>query len=90
LEKQNRVLHNRWEEYTGGTVVFRPARMSVEKLEEMYEYAWNTFYKDFTKEVKMGRLFMKVIEREQADGTYRPMRLARTRKWTAPAAGGGA
>jgi radical SAM superfamily enzyme YgiQ (UPF0313 family) len=82
LEQQGRILHNRWAEYTGGTVVHRPARMSPDKLQEMYEYAWKTFYKDASKEVKMGRLYMKVIEKEQADGTYRPVRLARTRKWT--------
>ncbi len=82
LEQEGRILHNRWAEYTGGTVVHRPARMSPDKLQEMYEYAWKTFYKDASKEVKMGRLYMKVIEKEQADGTYRPIRLARTRKWT--------
>ena len=88
LERQGRVLHNRWAEYTGGTVVYRPARMSVDKLQEMYEYAWSAFYKDATKEVKMGRLYMKVIQKEQADGTYRPMRVARTLCW-ATATGGG-
>jgi radical SAM superfamily enzyme YgiQ (UPF0313 family) len=87
LEEQGRVLHNRWEEYTGGTVVYRPARMSVEKLQEMYEYAWTTFYKEESKEVKMGRLYMEVIRKEQADGTYRPVRLARDRKWKAPGPG---
>jgi hypothetical protein len=81
LEAQGRILHNRWAEYTGGDVVFKPARMSPEKLQEMYEYAWHTFYREETKEVKMGRLYMKVIQREIADGTYRPMRLAKDRKW---------
>jgi len=84
LEKQGRILHNRWEEYTGGTVVFKPARMSADKLQEMYEYAWKTFYHDYSKEVKMGKLYMKVIAREQADGTYRPMRLSRNRGWKTP------
>ncbi len=88
LERQGRILHNRWAEYTGGTVVYRPARMSVDKLQEMYEYAWSAFYKDATKEVKMGRLYMQVIKKEQADGTYRPMKVARTRGW-ATASGGG-
>jgi len=83
LEKQGRVLHNRWEEYTGGIVVYRPARMSVDKLQEMYEYAWRAFYSAESKEVKMGRLYVKVIEKEAADGTYRTMRLARTRTWQA-------
>ena len=70
--------------------MFRPARMSVNKLEERYEYAWPTFYRDFSKEVKMGQLFLKVIQKEQQDGTYRPTRLARTRKWRVPGAGGNA
>jgi radical SAM superfamily enzyme YgiQ (UPF0313 family) len=84
LVREGRVLHNRWAEYTGGSVVYRPARMSVEKLEEMYDYAWSAFYHDASKEVKMGRLYMKVIEKEMADGTYRPMRLSRTRAWKTP------
>ena len=70
--------------------MFRPARMSVNKLEEMYEYAWHTFYRDFSKEVKMGQLFLKVIQKERQDGTYRPTRLARTRKWRVPGDGGNA
>ena len=88
LAWQGRVLHNRSEEYTGGSVVFRPAPMSVKKLEEMYEYAWPTFYRDFSKEVKMGQLFLGVIQKEQQDGT--PTRLARTRKWRVPEVGGNA
>ena len=81
LERQGRVLHNRWADYTGGTVVFKPARMSADKLQEMYEYAWRTFYREETKEVKMGKLFMRVIQKEQADGSYRPTRVSRTRGW---------
>ena len=86
LERENRILHNRWEEYTGGTVVYRPAQMSPEKLQELYEYAWRAFYSDASKEVKMGRLYMKVIQKEQADGTYRPARLSRDRGWKKPVA----
>jgi hypothetical protein len=33
--------------------------------------------------VKMGKLYMNVIRKEQEDGTYRSMRLVRNRKWTA-------
>jgi radical SAM superfamily enzyme YgiQ (UPF0313 family) len=87
LDKQGRVLHNRWDEYTGGTVVYKPKLMSPGKLQEMYEYAWNTFYHDCSKEMRMGKLYMKVIQKEQADGTYRPMRLSRARGWNLPAKG---
>lgn len=81
LEKENRILHNDWLHYTGAEVTFRPGRMSVEKLEEMHQYAWDTFYRDATKEAKMARLYMKVIQKEVADGTYRPARLTRKAGW---------
>ena len=70
LEKEGRILHNDWIRYTGAEVVFKPARMSVESLDKMYEYAWNTFYSDYSKEVKMAKLYLKVIEKEKLDGTY--------------------
>ena len=44
LEKEGRILHNDWIRYTGDEVVFQPRRMSAESLQEMYEYAWETFY----------------------------------------------
>ena len=83
LERQGRILHNDWARYTGGTVTYQPARMSVAALEKMYDYAWETFYADASKEMKMGRLYMKVIEKEIADGTYRSQRPARRRGWAA-------
>jgi len=70
LEKEGRILHNNWLNYTGGEVVFKPAKMSRESLEKMYQYAWDTFYSDFSKEVKMAKLYLKVIEKEKTDGTY--------------------
>ena len=81
LEQQGRILHNDWIRYTGGEVVFKPAKMSAESLQEMYEYAWNTFYRDFSKEVKMAKLYLKVIDREKRDGTYRRSRLSPERGW---------
>ena len=75
LEQEGRILHNDWLKYTGGEVVFNPAKMSAESLQEMYEYAWNTFYGDFSKEVKMAKLYLKVIEKERQDGTFRRARL---------------
>jgi radical SAM superfamily enzyme YgiQ (UPF0313 family) len=71
LEKEKRILHNNWTGYTGGEVVFKPAKMSVKSLEKMYDYAWNTFYRDASKELKMANLYLKVMEKERKDGTYR-------------------
>jgi radical SAM superfamily enzyme YgiQ (UPF0313 family) len=71
LEKEGRILSNNWLDYTADKVVFRPKRMSPEKLQEMYFYAWETFYQGGGYQLKMGELFRKVIRREMDDGTYR-------------------
>ena len=78
LEQQKRLLHNDWIRYTGGEVVYQPAKMSVDKLQEMYHYAWDTFYGDLTQKMKMARLFMRVIEKEKESGTYSGKRLTRS------------
>ncbi|MFP4381140.1 MAG: B12-binding domain-containing radical SAM protein [Candidatus Sumerlaeia bacterium] len=75
LEKQGRIFDYKLENYTCDRVVFEPAKMSPQKLQEMYYYAWDTFYAEMPQEVKMGRLFHNVIKREMEDGTYqRPPR----------------
>ena len=81
MEKQGRILHNNWINYTGGEVVFKPAKMSPEALQKMYEYAWNTFYAGLGKEIKMAKLYLKVIEKEKLDGTYSGPALRDRSKW---------
>ncbi|TAL24306.1 MAG: B12-binding domain-containing radical SAM protein [Nitrospirae bacterium] len=80
LEKEGRILTNDWNRYTGGQVVYKPAKISPDKLQEMFYYAWDTFYKESSQNLKMAKLFLKVIEKEKADGTYRGANLRR-RKW---------
>ena len=48
--------------------------MSAERLSELYQYAWDTFYKDEPQTMKMFNLINKVVSREIADGTYTPRR----------------
>ncbi|MDP8258664.1 MAG: cobalamin-dependent protein [Candidatus Aadella gelida] len=81
LEKEGRILHNDWSKYTAGNVVFKPAKMTVESLEKMNEYAWKTFYKDCSKELKMAKLYMQVFDREKKDGTYKNVTLSPDRNW---------
>ena len=71
FEEQGRIFSNRWEDYTCGKAVFQPKQMTPEKLEELYNWAWDTFYEDGGYQTKMGELFFKVIKREMMDGTYR-------------------
>lgn len=72
LRRDNRIFDFDWDHYNAGQVVYQPKHMSPERLQELYEYAWNTFYKDETQEQKMFRLFTKVMLREMDEGTFRP------------------
>jgi radical SAM superfamily enzyme YgiQ (UPF0313 family) len=74
LQREGRILTYDWNAYTADRVVFRPKGMTPERLEGMLDYAWETFYRDEPQNYKMFKLFKKVIEREQADGSYRPRR----------------
>ena len=72
LMRQGRIFDFDWNHYNAGQVVFQQKQMSPEKLQDLYDYAWKSFYGDETQESKMFRLFAKVMMREMEDGTYRP------------------
>ena len=79
--RQNRILHKNWKHYTTAEVVFTPEKMSPETLQEMYAYAWKTFYQDMPQSLRMARLFTDVVKKEMADGTYFSQKLTKERKW---------
>ena len=72
--RQNRIIDHDWNHYNAGKVVIQPKQMTPEKLQELYYYAWNTFYKEETQTEKMFKLFQQVIMKEIADGTYTRVR----------------
>ena len=72
LLRENRIFDTDWNHYNAGQVVFHPKQMSAEKLQELYDYAWETFYANESQESKMMRLFTKIMLREMEDGTYIP------------------
>ncbi|OPY11424.1 MAG: B12 binding domain protein [Syntrophus sp. PtaB.Bin001] len=74
LQRENRILSYDWNDYTTDKVIFQPKHMSRERLQELYEYAWDEFYREETQNYKMFKLFKKVVEKEKADATYRPRR----------------
>jgi hypothetical protein len=47
----------------------------------MYEYAWEAFYARCSKEIQMAKLYLKVLEMEKKDGTYKRVRLSPDRSW---------
>jgi len=74
LSRQNRILSRDWDDYTADRVVFLPKHMTPEKLQELFYYGWDAFYRDESQEFKMFKLLRQVTEREAADQTYRPRR----------------
>lgn len=74
LYRQGRIFDKDWNNYNAGQVVFQPKNMSPERLQELYQYAWDSFYKDESQELKMFKLFTKVIMKEMEDGTFVPRR----------------
>jgi len=81
LKRQGRIMHDDWSRYTAAEVVYQPALMTPDKLAEMHQYAWDTFYSDCSKELRMAELFLNVMQKQRADGTYRPPRISRDKKW---------
>lgn len=74
LVRENRIFDTNWNNYNAGKVVYTPKHMTPEKLQELYQYAWNTFYHSESQNEKMAKIFQRVILREIADGTYRSPR----------------
>jgi len=81
MQKEGRILHNDWKRYTAGEVVYKPAKMSPDALQNMYEYAWDTFYGKCGKELKMAKLYLDVMKKEQADGIDISLNLRNRRAW---------
>ena len=72
IKSDKRIFSYDWDEYTCDRVVYHPQHMSAEKLEELFHYAWNTFYQDESQELKMFKLMQRVIRKEMAEGTFKP------------------
>jgi len=60
MASKGRILHEDWSRYTAGEVVFQPARMSPDELQEMYQYAWDAFHADESQAVRMARVLRSV------------------------------
>jgi len=72
LNNAGRIFNRDWNDYTCGKVVFQPALMTPEKLQQMYYYCWDRFYEEEPANYKMFKMLKKVMDKEKADGTYKP------------------
>ncbi|MFC1852001.1 B12-binding domain-containing radical SAM protein [candidate division CSSED10-310 bacterium] len=74
LEREGRILIQDPALYTGDRVVFQPLKLTITELQDMYYYAWETFYQDISCETAMADMYMRVIRREMADGSFKRSR----------------
>lgn len=72
LHRAGRILTYDWDKYSADQVVYRPKHMRPERLQELLDYAWDSFYADESQNMKMARLFTRAIKKEMADGSFRP------------------
>lgn len=72
LLNENRIFDNNYINYNAGKVVYQPKHMTPEKLQELFGYAWKTFYKEESQEFKMFKMILTAIDREIRDGSYKP------------------
>jgi radical SAM superfamily enzyme YgiQ (UPF0313 family) len=79
LELEGRIRSDRFEDYTCDRVVFQPKRMTAVELQEMYYYAWDTFYAHESQELRMGKLFIGALKRQRDEGRQRTI-LSQRRK----------
>jgi len=72
LNQQKRIFSFDWNDYSAEKVVYYPKHMTPDRLQQLLDYAWDSFYQDESQELKMSRLFLKVIRKEMADNTFKP------------------
>lgn len=72
LKRDNRILSFDWNDYGADKVVYQPKHMSREKLQELLDYAWKSFYQDESQSIKMAKLFKEVVKKEMAADTFKP------------------
>jgi radical SAM superfamily enzyme YgiQ (UPF0313 family) len=72
LHRAGRILSYNWDDYSADRVVFQPKHMAPERLQELLAYAWTTFYREESQNIKMAKLFGQVVRKEMADQTFQP------------------
>jgi radical SAM superfamily enzyme YgiQ (UPF0313 family) len=72
LHRQQRILSYDWNDYSADRVVYQPKNMSAQRLQELLDYAWSSFYHQESQRIKMVKLFQRVVRKEMVDQTYVP------------------
>jgi radical SAM superfamily enzyme YgiQ (UPF0313 family) len=72
LKRQDRIFSFDWNDYSAEKVVYYPKHMTPGRLQRLLHDAWDTFYRDESQELKMFKLFQRVVRKEMEDNTFRP------------------
>ncbi|HBE01706.1 MAG: radical SAM protein, partial [Spirochaetes bacterium GWF1_41_5] len=72
LLREKRIIDWDYRKWNAGNTIIQPKNMSAEKLQELFNYAWDTFYKDENQNFKMFKLINKIVEKEKKAGTFQP------------------
>ena len=80
LHGEGRILSYDWNDYTCDQVVFQPKQMSPERLQDLYDEAWEIFYREKPQPYRMFELFKRVIDREIADGSFQGQQRTQTNR----------
>ena len=72
LKRQNRIFSFDWNDYSAEKVVYYPKHMTPDQLQRLLHDAWDIFYRDESQELKMFKLFQRVVRKEMEDNTFRP------------------
>lgn len=72
LYNEGRIFNFDWDDYSADKVTYYPKQMSPQKLQELFDYAWDTFYSEEPQFLKMSKLLQKVMRKEIQDKTYQP------------------
>jgi len=65
MKRAGRLLHEDWGQYNAENVVFQPAKMTPEQLQEGYQFMWDAFYKDESQPAKMFGLYKRLADRRR-------------------------
>ncbi len=61
MEAQGRILSRDWSRYDAQDVVFQPAQMTPEQLQQGFHDSWDWFYRDTSQSVRMARLIRRIM-----------------------------
>lgn len=80
LHGEGRILSYDWDDYTCDQVVYQPKQMSPERLQDLYDAAWEIFYREKPQPYRMFELFTRVIDKEIADGSFQGQQRTKTNR----------